>query len=293
MQVGLVGLGKMGAGMVVRLVDGGHGVVGMDVSVEAREKALANGARIVESLPDLVASLRLPRIVWLMIPPGDETQDVINELRELLAPGDLIVDGGNSDFRHAPRHVADLKSAGIGFADVGTSGGQLGWKNGYGIMVGASEHDFSRIRPLLDSLSSNRRYNRVGDVGSGHLAKAIHNAVQYSVLQAYAEGYSMLAAHPEVDSVAAVEAWQGGSSIRSFLLEQVLAALKENPALDDVDTRVPDSGMGRWTAQEAIRLGVPTPVLTTALYARFSSRHDAIGNRLLVAARAHIGGQKA
>lgn len=292
MRIGLVGLGTMGAGMVLRMTRAGHSVVGMDICQESRDEAEKNGARTVGSLAELIAALDAPRIVWLMVPPGDVTRQTILDLAGLLDAGDLVVDGGNSDFRDAPRNAEVLSRNGIGFADVGTSGGRWGWKNGYGIMVGAAPSDFARIEPILDSLATDGQYNRVGGIGSGHLVKAIHNAVQYGILQAYAEGYSILDAHPEVDSIAAVEAWQGGSSIRSFLLDQMLAALKENPALDDVGTQVSDSGMGRWTAEEAIRLGVPTPVLSTALFARFASRHDGVGNKLLVAARSHIGGQK-
>lgn len=292
MQVGLVGLGKMGAGMARRLVAGGHDVVGMDISEAARQQAADVGATTVATLDQLVAALSGSRTVWVMLPPGDLTRACIAELADLLNADDLVIDGGNSDFRDAHANREVLTQRGIHFADVGVSGGQWGWKNGYGIMVGAQVADYERITTVLDSLSANGGFHRVGDVGSGHLVKAIHNGVQYAIMQAYAEGYSILDAHPEVDNLAALAAWQQGGSIRSWLLEQILEALHDTPDLSAVSSQVSDSGMGRWTAEEAVRLGVPTPVLTTALYARFASRSDGISNKVLVAARGQVGGQK-
>lgn len=292
MQIGLLGLGKMGGGMALRLVQGGHQVVGADLSADSRARAEANGAKAVGSLRELVAELAAPRIVWVMLPPGDLTRSAVDELATVLEPGDLVVDGGNSDFRDAPRNAAALAANGIRFADVGTSGGQWGWQNGYGLMVGADDATYAELVPFLDALGAVNGYSLVGGVGAGHLVKAIHNGVQYGVLQAYAEGFALLEAHPEVDTLAAMSAWQGGSSIRSWLLEQTVEALRENPTLDGVDSRVSDSGMGRWTAEEAIRLAIPTPVLTAGLQARFASRADSAQQKLLVAARGRIGGQK-
>jgi 6-phosphogluconate dehydrogenase len=292
MQLGLVGLGKMGGGMALRLVQGGHTVVGMDVSADSRDRAVGNGATAVASLNELFDALTGPRVVWLMLPAGKLTWDAVDALATLLQPGDLVIDGGNSDFRDAPRHGKTLGASGVSFADIGVSGGQWGWKNGYGLMVGSSTAAFEQIESILVSLSADGGYFRVGDVGSGHLVKAIHNGIQYGVLQAYAEGYALLEEHPEVDSLAAMSAWQGGSSIRSWLLEQTVESLRENPTLEGVGTEVSDSGMGRWTAEEAIRLAVSTPVLTAGLQARFASRADGAANKLLVAARGRIGGQK-
>lgn len=292
MQVGLVGLGKMGRGMSLRLVQAGHDVVGMDVSDQSRTAARESGARVVDSLRNLVDTLDAPRVIWVMLPAGALTRNTITSLSEQLEAGDLVIDGGNSDFRDAAGNRDVLGANDIEFVDVGVSGGQWGWKNGYGLMIGASATNFERIEPVLHALSAEGGYRSVGDVGSGHLVKAIHNGVQYAILQAYAEGYELLEAHPEVDSLSSVAAWQEGSSIRSWLLEQTLEALRENPTLADVSSRVTDSGMGRWTAEEAIRLGVPTPVLTTALYARFTSRTEGIAQRLLVAARGRVGGQQ-
>lgn len=292
MQIGLIGLGKMGGGMALRLAGGGHDVVGMDLDAASRTRAEEAGARAVASYSELVAALEAPRVIWVMLPAGNIVRSAVADLAEHLSPGDLVIDGGNSDFRDAPENERVLAASGIEFADVGVSGGQWGWKNGYGLMVGASDEQFARLQPILETLSADGGYRRVGGVGSGHLVKAIHNGVQYAIMEAYAEGYALLEAHPEVDSLAGISAWQEGSSIRSWLLEQTIDALSENPTLEGVSTEVSDSGMGRWTAEEAIRLAVPTPVLTTALHARFTSRADGVANKVLVAARGRIGGQK-
>lgn len=292
MQIGLLGLGKMGGGMALRLARGGHQVIGADLSEASRERARENGAEAVATLREMIERLDAPRVVWIMLPPGEITRSAVEALSELLSPGDLVIDGGNSDFRHAPINQALLAQRAIRFTDVGTSGGQWGWENGYGLMVGSDEETYLRIVPFLDALAAPGGHSRVGGVGAGHLVKAIHNGVQYGILQAYAEGFALLEAHPEVDTLAAMTAWQGGSSIRSWLLEQTVAALQENPTLDGVVSQVSDSGMGRWTAEEAIRLAIPTPVLTAGLQARFASRADSAPQRLLVAARGRIGGQK-
>jgi len=293
MQIGLLGLGKMGAGMAYRLTKGGHQVVGADISAAAREQVEAEGAVAASDVASLVQLLEAPRVVWVMLPAGKLTRDAIAELANHLSEGDLVIDGGNSDFRDAPAHAASLGEKGIDFADVGVSGGQWGRDNGYGLMVGASSEAFARIEPALTSLSADGDYSLVGGLGSGHLVKAIHNGVQYAILQAYAEGYALLSAHPEVDALAALEAWQGGSSVRSWLLSQIIAALQANPTLEGVTSQVSDSGMGRWTAEEAIRLAVPTPALTLALHQRFASRDDGLANKLLAATRNQVGGQKA
>lgn len=293
MQIGLIGLGRMGAGMARRLVGDGHQVVGFDLSAESSAQARADGATTVDSVAELVAALTAPRVVWLMLPPGQPTQDGIDATLPLLDEGDLLIDGGNSDFRDAPARAAQATDRGVGFMDIGVSGGQWGWKNGYGLMAGGSTEDYSRIEPVLTSLAAPGGASRVGSVGAGHRVKAVHNAVQYGVMQAYADGFALLDAAEDVDTLEALRAWQGGSSVRSWLLEQILAAYEENPTLEDVSARVTDSGMGRWTAEEAIRLGIATPVLTAALHARFTSQDDThLGSRLLSAARHQIGGHK-
>jgi 6-phosphogluconate dehydrogenase len=291
MQIGLIGLGKMGAGMARRLVADGHDVVGFDLDAGARTAAESEGVRAVASLDELVASVDGPRVLWVMLPPGAITGSVIAQLAEAAEAGDLVVDGGNSDFRDAPGRRELLAASGIRFADVGVSGGQWGWKNGYGLMVGAALDDFARLEPVLRTLSHEGGYTRVGEVGAGHLVKAVHNGVQYGILQAYAEGFAVLSAHPELDALAGLRAWQQGSSVRSWLLENMIEALASNTDLEGVGVEVSDSGMGRWTTEEAVRLGVPVPIMTTALYERFASRGNAdTARRLLVASRKQIGG---
>lgn len=293
MQIGLIGLGTMGGRMLVRLRDRGHDVAAFDLDTQACNEAGQAGAAIAASIEDLVTALREPRVVWLMLPAGTTTRTVIRQLAGLLSPGDLIVDGGNSDFRDAPVHAELLAERGIGFADVGVSGGQWGWKTGYGLTIGSSADHFEQLQPALDALAAPAAFAHVGGIGAGHLAKAVHNGVQYGVMQAYAEGFALLSAHDEVDAVAAVEVWQNGCSIRSFLLEQMVDALRANPALEGVPSQVHDSGMGRWTAEQAIKMAVPTPVLSMALQARFASRDDSVASRLLNLARTQVGGQKA
>lgn len=292
MQIGFVGLGRMGAGMVGRLRAAGLDVVAFDTKESAREAATANGTRVVQSVAELIGELTPPRRIWLMLPSGASTQAVVTELAQLLSAGDVLVDGGNSDFREAKARQELLAPCGAEFVDVGVSGGQWGWRHGYGLMVGAAECAYAKLRPVLDALSADGGHVRVGECGAGHLVKALHNGVQYAIMEAYAEGFALLEAHPEVDSITAMQAWQQGSSIRSYLLEQMTAALVANPKLDGVSTQVPDSGMGRWTAEEAVRLGVPTPLMTMALHLRFASRSGSAAERLLRASRTQIGGQR-
>jgi 6-phosphogluconate dehydrogenase len=216
---------------------------------------------------------------------------MLDQLAELLSPGDLVVDGGNSDWRHAGPRIERLAAGGIRFLDVGVSGGQWGWRHGYGLSVGGALADFERLRPVLEALAAPDAVAPVGPVGAGHFVKAVHNGVEYALLQAYAEGYALLYAHQDLDALAAMRVWQAGCVARSFVLEQTVAALADDPALAGVGTAVAETGMGRWTAEEAIRLAVATPVLTAALQARFASRDDTRpANQLLVAARARIGG---
>jgi 6-phosphogluconate dehydrogenase len=291
MHIGLIGLGTMGGRMLVRLRDHGHDVVGCDVSASARTTAANAGIRAVATVDELVAALSAPRVLWVMLPAGDTTSAVLRELADLLTVGDLVVDGGNSDFRDADARATLLGQHGIRFMDVGVSGGQWGWKTGYGLTAGGAAEDFERLRPTLEALSAPSGFAHVGGIGAGHLVKAVHNGVQYGLMQAYAEGYALLTAHQDVDVVSSLRVWQNGCSIRSFLLDQMLTALRDTPALDEVPPQVPDSGMGRWTVEEATRLGIPTPVLRIALQARFASRDDGAAARLLSASRTQVGGQ--
>jgi 6-phosphogluconate dehydrogenase len=288
MQIGVVGLGRMGGPMSARLREHGHDVVGCDPRPDVR---MANNGRVVATLPELVVALTAPRVVWVMVPAGEVTEQVLEELADALGEGDLVVDGGNSDFRRAPARAARLARRGVRFVDVGVSGGQWGRRTGYGLTVGGAAEDFERLRPALEALAAPGALALVGGLGSGHLVKAVHNAVQYGVMQAYAEGFALLAAHGDVEVLPALEVWQGGCSVRSFLLGQMVDALRDNPGLDGVSDRVPDSGMGRWTAEEATRLAVPTPVLSMALQARFASRADDRAQRLLTASRDQVGGR--
>jgi 6-phosphogluconate dehydrogenase len=283
----------MGGPMARRLTEAGHEVAGFDVSPGALEQAARAGVKTAASLDALVAVMQPPRVVWLMLPAGPATSQVLAQLADLLGAGDLVVDGGNSDWRDAGPRAAELAARGIRFVDVGVSGGVSGWRHGYGIMVGGAPADVDRLQPVLAALAAPAAVARVGDTGAGHFAKAVHNGVEYAVMQAFAEGFALLSARSDVDALAALRVWQAGCSVRSFLLEQITAALAANPELEGVGAAVADSGMGRWTAKEAIQLGVPTPVLTMALHARFGSRDTAqLANRLLAAARAQIGGHR-
>lgn len=289
---GLIGLGKMGLGMARRLREAELSVVAWDPDDEALEAARALGVEIADDVAGVVAAVPAGGSVWSMVPPGDATRAVVATIVDSITAPIIVVDSGNSHFRDAAVHHESCRSVGAEFVDVGVSGGQWGWKTGYGLMVGASEEAYAVLGPVLDALAGDSAHMRVGQCGAGHLVKAIHNGVQYAVMQAYAEGFALLESHDDVDTVRAMSAWQNGSSVRSWLLEQMLAAVAENPALDDVSPVVPDSGMGRWTAEEAIKAGVPTPVLTAALYARFHSQVDPRAERLLRASRSQIGGQK-
>ncbi|MFC7549780.1 NADP-dependent phosphogluconate dehydrogenase [Plantactinospora sp. GCM10030261] len=290
MRLGMVGLGRMGGPMARRLVEAGHGIVGHDEAEAARRRAGRSGVETFDELDDLVAALLPPRVIWLMLPAGAATGAVLDRLAGLLATGDLVVDGGNSDWRDAEPRAAALAAVGVGFLDVGVSGGQWGWRHGYGLTVGGPPEQVELVWPGLIALAAPGAVARVGPTGAGHFVKAVHNGVEYGLMQAYAEGFALLSAG-DVDASTALRVWQAGCSARSFLLEQMVAALAENPTLDGVGAAVADSGMGRWTAAEAVRLAVPTPVLSAALHARFASRdaHQP-ANRLLAAARAQIGG---
>lgn len=290
--VGLVGLGKMGHGLAKRLRDADFRVVATDRDPQSMARAEKLGVEVVPSLASVVDAIAENSVIWLMLPPGVPTRDTVRELATCLTRSVLVVDGGNSHFGDAKEHQALIAAAGGEFVDIGVSGGQWGWKTGYGLMVGSTPEAYERLTPILDALSGDGEHLRVGECGSGHLVKALHNGVQYAVMQAYAEGFALLEAHDGVDTTRALAAWQSGGSVRSWLLGQMLEALNENPGLDGVSSVVPDSGMGRWTAEEAIKLGVPTPVLTSALYARFHSQAPLLAEKLLRASRTQIGGQR-
>jgi len=293
MELGFVGLGKMGLNMTRRLRQDGHEIVVHDVNAEARESAAEVGARPMESLEALVEALSPPRAVWIMVPAGPITAETITRLGALLSAGDVIIDGGNSNYRETMEHGRTLAEKGIRLLDAGTSGGVWGLEIGYCLMIGGEEEAFSRLEPIFKSLAPERGYARVGPSGSGHFVKMTHNGIEYAMMQAYAEGFELLKAKQEfnldLESIAGL--WNRGSVIRSWLLELAEEAFHEDPGLDAIRGYVEDSGEGRWTVENAIDLRVPAPTIAMALFARFRSRQEEnFGNKVLAALRNQFGG---
>ncbi|MEV0066146.1 MULTISPECIES: phosphogluconate dehydrogenase (NAD(+)-dependent, decarboxylating) [unclassified Amycolatopsis] len=286
-QLGLVGLGKMGFNMRERLRAAGHEVVGYD-----RNPAVADS----ESLADLVSKLDAPRIVWIMVPAGEPTRQTVVELSQSLSEGDLVIDGGNSKFTDDKLNADLLAAKGIGYLDCGVSGGVWGKVNGYGLMVGGAGSDVARAMPIFDTLRPEgpreEGFSHAGEVGAGHYAKMIHNGIEYGIMQAYAEGFELLeAAHVVKNVPEVIKGWQRGTVVRSWLLDLLVRALEEDPELDDLEGYVEDSGEGRWTLEEAVNNAVPAPVLSAALFARFSSRQkDSAAMRAVAALRNQFGG---
>jgi len=270
MHIGLIGLGKMGGNMRTRLRN-----KGIEVTGYARSKDVSD----VESIEALVAALPTPRTVWVMVPHGAPTDDVINELIKYMTAGDLIIEGGNSRFSEDIRHAAELAEHGIGYLDCGVSGGVWGLQNGYGLMVGGDDKLVERAMPIFDALRPEGEraegFVHVGDVGAGHYAKMVHNGIEYAMMQAFAEGYELLEKKDIIKDVhGTFAAWQRGTVVRSWLLDLLVLALEEDPALAKIKGYVDDSGEGRWTVEEAIANAVPMPAITASLFARFSSRQD-------------------
>ncbi|QUG99400.1 decarboxylating 6-phosphogluconate dehydrogenase [Saccharopolyspora erythraea] len=270
MQLGLVGLGRMGFNMRKRLRAAGHEVVGYDRNQEVSD---------VASIADLVQKLSGPRIVWIMVPHGDPTRQTVEELAGLLSAGDLVIEGGNSKFTDDQANAALLVEKGIKYVDVGVSGGVWGADNGYGLMAGGDAEDVERAMPIFDALRPegprDEGFAHAGPVGAGHYAKMVHNGIEYGLMQAYAEGFELLAASDVVTDVpATIKAWSRGTVVRSWLLDLLVRALEEDPELEQLRGYVSDSGEGRWTVEEAINNAVPAPVITAALFARFASRQD-------------------
>lgn len=287
MRLGLVGLGKMGFAMRERIRRAGHEVIGFD-----RNHDIAD----VESLAGMVGKLSAPRVVWVMVPAGDPTRGVLRELGGLLSDGDLVIDGGNSRYTEDRANASALAELGIGYLDCGVSGGVWGLDNGYGLMVGGEAEHVERVMPIFDALRPDgpreEGFAHAGPVGAGHFAKMIHNGVEYGLMQAYAEGFEMLEAAELITDVSAViKAWQRGTVVRSWLLDLLVRALESDPELDDLRGHVEDSGEGRWTIEEAIRLAVPSPVIAAALFARFASRQeDSPAMRAVASLRNQFGG---
>ncbi len=283
--LGMIGLGRMGGNMAERLRQGGHTVVGYD---------RAAGARDVDSLEALVAALPTPRVVWVMVPAGQPTYDTVDTLAGLLESGDVLVDGGNSRYTDDQRHARDLEPKGIGFVDCGTSGGVWGLTEGYALMVGGTPGDVGKVQPFFDVLKpeGDSGFVHAGPVGAGHFAKMVHNGIEYGMMQAFAEGWELLMATDTVTDVPAVIAsWQKGSVVRSWLLDLMVNALREDPDLHKLRGFAQDSGEGRWTVQAAVDHAVPLPVITASLFARFASRQDdSPAMKVVAALRNQFGG---
>jgi len=287
MQLGLIGLGKMGFNMRERLREGGHEVIGYDPRPEVTD---------VPSLKALAEELEAPRTVWVMVPSGEVTTETITELGEVLSAGDLVIDGGNSRYTDDGVHAKLLGEKGIGFVDAGVSGGVWGLTEGYGLMVGGSDDDIARVMPIFETLRPDGDladgFVHAGPVGAGHFAKMVHNGVEYALMTAYGEGYEMLAAEELITNPQAVyQAWTNGTVVRSWLQQLLAKALKEDPALEQISGYTEDSGEGRWTVEEAIRLRVPVPSIAASLFARFLSRQeDSPTMKAVAALRNQFGG---
>lgn len=295
MRIGMIGLGKMGQNMSLRLLQAGHEVVGMDLNDVNVQRLMAEGGQGAASLDELVEALHSPRAVWMMVPAGEPVDATLDALFDLLEEGDVVIDGGNSDYRDTMQRARDAASHGIHLVDVGTSGGVWGLDGGYSMMVGGDEAAVDRLRPVFEALAPapDRGWGHVGRPGAGHYVKMIHNGIEYGLMQAYAEGFQILDARDDLgfDLKQIAEIWQHGSVVRSWLLDLIARALDEDPQLDGIGAWVGDSGEGRWTIREAIDLDVPAPVITDALYARFDSRvQDSFAHRLLAAMRNQFGG---
>ena len=292
MKLGFVGLGKMGGNMVRRLLADGHEIVAWARSPESIQEAVAQGAVAAASLEDVAPRLSAPRVVWLMIPAGDPVESSIAALRPLLSTGDVIVDGGNSRFSDSARRAADLAKDGIGFLDAGTSGGIWGRVNGYCLMVGGEAEHFRTVEPAFRTLAPPEGYAHVGPPGSGHFVKMVHNAVEYSMLQGYGEGFEMLQASGyDLDLLKISRLWTHASVVRSWLLDLLVLALERDPKLASIKGYVQDSGEGRWTLHEAIERAVPMPALAAALFARFTSRQtESFSAKVISALRNQFGG---
>jgi 6-phosphogluconate dehydrogenase len=293
MQIAMIGLGRMGGNMAQRLLQGGHDVVVYDRSEEARKNLEGHGARSVASLDELPGALTTPRAVWVMVPAGDPTQSTIDTLEKLLDAGDVIIDGGNSNFRQSIARSDQLKAKNIEFIDAGVSGGVWGLAEGYCLMVGGSEKAVAHVRPAFDTLAPTDGFGHVGGPGAGHFTKMVHNGIEYGAMQAYAEGFELMHSASEwnLDLGQIAELWRHGSVVRSWLLDLLSNALNDPDTFAQVKGYVEDSGEGRWTVEEGINRAVPLPVITASLFARFASRQDeSFAARVNAALRNQFGG---
>jgi len=295
MKLGMVGLGRMGGNMTERLLNDGHEVVAFDPDSSAVGALSDKGASAADSLSSVVAQLDAPRTVWVMVPAGDITEKTVNDLVDLLDSGDTLIDGGNSNYKESQRRSEHAASQGIDFLDSGTSGGVWGLANGYCLTVGGNRDAYDRNRPIFKTLAPDDSDGNlyVGPSGSGHYVKMVHNGIEYGLMQAYAEGFELLAAKEDfnLDLGAIAENWTRGSVIRSWLLDLTVDELAKDPRLDELSSYVDDSGEGRWTVDASVELGVPAPVITAALQMRFRSRQsDPLGGKMLAAMRNGFGG---
>lgn len=292
MELGFVGLGKMGMNMVIRLRRDQHRVVVYDRSNDLIHQAEGHGCVGSTSLADLVSKLSAPRAVWIMVPSGAPTEETVQAVAALLKPGDTIIDGGNTRFHDDVRRAAALKPQGIHYVDAGTSGGIWGLKVGYCLMVGGEETAVQRLAPLFKTLAPDNGWAHVGAVGAGHYVKMVHNGIEYSMMQGYAEGFELMSkSEYKLDLGRVADLWMHGSVVRSWLLELAVGALKQDPKLDQLKGYVQDSGEGRWMIADAIEKDVPVPTLTTALFTRFRSRQEqSFAEKMLAALRNAFGG---
>jgi 6-phosphogluconate dehydrogenase len=292
MELGMIGLGRMGANMTERLVRGGHRVISYDRSAEAIQRAVDIGGVGAHSLSDFVKQLTPPRIIWMMVPSGAPVDQTLEQLLPNLSTGDILIDGGNSNYKDTIRRATMLKIQGMHFVDAGTSGGVWGLELGYCMMIGGEKAIVDRLEPVFKTLAPPDGYLHVGPNGAGHFVKMIHNGIEYGMLQAYGEGFELLnASQFELDLGKIAHLWNQGSVVRSWLLELAENALQKDPKLAGIKGYVEDSGEGRWTVEEAIEKSVPAPVLTLSLFARFASRQeDSFAAKVIAALRNEFGG---
>ncbi len=295
MELGMIGLGKMGAFMTERLVRGGHRVVGVDRDPAAVSRVVEKGATGADSLEKMIAQLKAPRVVWLMVPSGAPVDQTIEQLTPHMAPGDTIIDGGNSYYKDSMRRSDALAQKKMNFVDCGTSGGIWGLTEGYSMMIGGDADQVNKLSPIFKTLAPgpDKGWGRVGPAGAGHFVKMVHNGIEYGIMQAYAEGFDLFRHKKEfnLDLLQISKIWQYGSVVRSWLLDLTADALAKNPTLEGIGAYVTDSGEGRWTAKEGIDLGVPLPTLSGALDVRFRSQDpEPFANKLLAMMRNEFGG---
>jgi 6-phosphogluconate dehydrogenase len=293
MEIGFVGLGRMGANMVERLLRGGHRVIAFNRSPEKTHAVVEKGAEGAYSIGELVDKLKSPRCIWVMVPSGDPTENIIADLAEKLSPGDVVIDGGNSRYTDSMRRGEQLSKKNIQFMDAGTSGGIWGLENGYCLMVGGTPDSFLRLEPALKTLAPNAEgYLHAGPIGAGHFTKMIHNGIEYALMQGYAEGFELLKTAPfPLDLGKTAHLWNQASVVRSWLLELAERAFQKDPVLSEIKGYVDDSGEGRWTVEQAIQSSVPAPAIALSLFARFGSRQpESFAAKVLAALRNEFGG---